>query len=134
VRAYHSPTGTSADPWWTCSGYGTAQAKITANDAASAEIGEEVWEFAVSNYPNPFNPTTTIRFSLPHQAQVIVEIFNALGAKVRTLINGETYQRGYYNVTWDGKDSNGRTASSGMYFYRIVAGQNVKTVKMLLMK
>ena len=134
VRAYHSPTSTSADPWWTCSGYGTAQPKTIANDATKAEIGEEIQEFAVSNFPNPFNPTTTIRFSLPDNAQVSLEIFNVLGEKVRTLIHGQTYEPGYYNVVWDGKDNNGRTASSGIYFYRIVAGQNVKTVKMLLMK
>jgi len=134
VRAYHPPTGTSADPFYTCSGYGQIWYKATGDDASKAQIGEEVHQFGVSNYPNPFNPTTTIRFNLPDNAQVSLEIFNTLGERVRTLIHGEVYQAGSYNVTWDGKDSNGRTASSGMYFYRIVAGQNVKTVKMLLMK
>jgi hypothetical protein len=134
VRAYHSPTGTSADPSYTCSGYGEAAPKAATNDAAKAGIGEEVREFAVSNYPNPFNPTTTIRFSLPDNARVSVEIFNTLGEKVRTLIHGEVYQAGSYNVMWDGKDNYGRAASSRIYFYHIVAGQNVKTMKMLLMK
>lgn len=67
------------------------------------------------NYPNPFNPTTTISYSLPQAMQVRIEIFNLLGQRVTTLVDG-TQKAGLQNVTWDA----GRVAS-GTYFYRIVA-------------
>jgi hypothetical protein len=134
ARAFYSLESTTADPQYVAV-FAKEWTRLVQGEGQEKENTLEVpLGLQASNYPNPFNPTTTIRFSLPDQAQVSLEIFNTLGEKVRTLIHSETYQRGYYNVAWDGKDSNAKTAPSGMYFYRIVAGQNVKTVKMLLMK
>ncbi|MEE9552942.1 MAG: T9SS type A sorting domain-containing protein [candidate division Zixibacteria bacterium] len=80
------------------------------------------------NYPNPFNASTLIEYGLPNSSDVTIEIFDILGRKVETLIQGEQ-QAGYHQVTWDASE-----ISSGMYFYRIQAGKYVETKKMLLLK
>jgi len=64
---------------------------------------------------------------------VTIEIFNALGQKVRTLVSG-IQEADQYEVTWDGKNNSGNTLSSGVYIYRIVAGSNIKTMKMMLLR
>lgn len=85
------------------------------------------------NYPNPFNPETTIRFSLPRAFQVKLEIYNMLGQRVRSLVNGQL-NAGVYTAKWDGNDDLGRSLSSGVYFYRIEAGRFASTQRMVLMK
>jgi len=85
------------------------------------------------NYPNPFNPTTTIAYSLSKEAHVNIEIFNMKGQKVRTLKN-EEQTAGDYNAVWNGKDDNSKPAASGVYFYKMEAGNIQQTKKMILMK
>ena len=87
----------------------------------------------VSNYPNPFNPTTTLSFSLPSEMVCKIEIYNVRGQKVKTLLN-ESLQLGRHSVVWDGKDAHGRLVSSGVYFYRLDTPYRTQTSKMLLMK
>jgi hypothetical protein len=90
--------------------------------------------FAVDqNYPNPFNPSTTINYSLPERAEVTVTVYNVLGQKVTTLFNGEQ-PAGPQAVVWDGKDADGNAAATGVYFYRVKAGDAVDTKKMMLLK
>ncbi|MFZ0390677.1 MAG: carboxypeptidase regulatory-like domain-containing protein, partial [Calditrichia bacterium] len=90
--------------------------------------------FALSqNFPNPFNPTTTIKYQLPQAVDVRLEIYNVLGQKVRTLVNNRM-DVGRYEVTWDGQNDLGQKVGSGLYIYRIQAGDFVKTQKMILMK
>jgi len=85
------------------------------------------------NVPNPFNPTTTIRFSLPASERVSLAIYNANGQLVRTLVD-DVRGIGAHNITWDGHDSAGNLASSGVYFYRLTAGKFSETKKMVLLK
>jgi len=85
------------------------------------------------NYPNPFNPTTTITYSIPQQKNVLLEVFNVRGEKVATLVNGRM-RAGTYNVSWDGKDSFGRFVPSGIYLCKIRAGSYQHTIRMLLLK
>jgi len=85
------------------------------------------------NVPNPFNPTTTIAFRIPENSQVRLDIYNILGQQVKTLVNTNLSQ-GYHSVIWDGKTQKGQPAPSGIYFYRLSAGQNVKVAKMVLSK
>ncbi len=86
------------------------------------------------NYPNPFNPQTTIKFALPRNETVRLEIFNMLGQKVRTLINAEL-SAGYHRFIWNGKNTLGEPVSSGIYFYRLQAGDAfVKIKKMTLIR
>lgn len=86
------------------------------------------------NYPNPFNPSTTIKFSMAKSGLVTLVIYNAIGQKIRTLVNRQI-TAGNHEVKWDGRDSNGLTVSSGIYFYRISAGSNfTASKKMILLK
>ena len=86
------------------------------------------------NYPNPFNPTTTIKFALPQEQKVKLEIFNLLGQKVTTLIDNKDYQSGVFIKVWNGKDNFGNIVPSGIYIYRIKAGNFVKINKMAMLK
>jgi len=91
-------------------------------------------EFSLDqNYPNPFNPTTTIKFALPKSSSVNLEIYNILGRKVTTLINDQL-DAGFHTVKWNSTDSEGREVATGVYFYRLKAGDFVKSKKMLLLK
>ena len=91
-------------------------------------------EFALSqNYPNPFNPATEIKFALPENAHVKIEIFNVLGQKVRTLVDAHM-DAGYQSIVWDGTDRSGRSVSSGVYLYRMQAADKTFTKKMLMLK
>jgi hypothetical protein len=85
------------------------------------------------NYPNPFNPTTVIQYALPKTSEVKIQIYNILGQKVRNLVD-ESQKPGYKMIHWDGKDDSGKEVSSGVYFYRIEAGNFVKCKKMILLK
>ncbi len=85
------------------------------------------------NYPNPFNPVTTIRFSLPRSERVVLEIFNLMGQKVRTLLDN-TLTAGNHQITWDGTDRSGRKVASGIYLYRLKSGDDIRTRKMTLLK
>ncbi|MDD2331951.1 MAG: C25 family cysteine peptidase, partial [Candidatus Cloacimonetes bacterium] len=86
------------------------------------------------NYPNPFNPTTTIRFSLPQSKNVSLEIFNLRGQKIKSLIDHQNYPAGNHDFTWTGIDDNGKPVSSGVYFYKMQVDKQVLTRKMLMMK
>jgi len=90
----------------------------------------------LQNYPNPFNPGTTIRFGLPESAsgkKVELSIFNILGKKVRTLLNG-AMKAGYHEVSWDGKNDQQRQVASGIYFYQIHSASFYKIKKMILVR
>lgn len=85
------------------------------------------------NYPNPFNPTTTIQYELPFASEVQLLIYNLLGKEIVHLIDGQQ-ESGVHQVTWEGRDTVGRAVSSGVYCYRLQAGDLVQMRKMLLMK
>ena len=85
------------------------------------------------NYPNPFNPQTIIRFALPSDTRVKIEIFNILGQKVKTLLD-QHLSAGAKEVSWDGKNSNGVEVGSGIYFYRIATKEFTDVRRMVLLK
>jgi hypothetical protein len=86
-----------------------------------------------NNYPNPFNPSTEIQFSVPKTANISLIIYNLLGQRVRTLAQG-VYAPGQYRVTWDGRGEYGQTLASGVYFSRLETGSVALVKKMLMMK
>jgi len=86
------------------------------------------------NYPNPFNPATRISFSLPKAAEVRLEIFNILGQRIVTLLDGDLMRAGEHTVRWDGYIQSGHIAASGIYFYRLKAGDAVDSKKMIMLK
>ena len=87
----------------------------------------------IGNYPNPFNPSTTIQFSLQENSNVSLEVYDILGRKVSTLTSGEL-PAGNHTILWNGTNDNGEAMASGVYFYRL-SGENFnQTKKMILMK
>ena len=85
------------------------------------------------NYPNPFNPATTIRFYLPEKGGVLLEIFDVSGKYVACIVD-ESMERGRHTIEWNGQDQNGNPVSSGVYFYRLKAGKNTISRKMVLLR
>jgi hypothetical protein len=86
-----------------------------------------------SNYPNPFNPSTVIRFALPQAVFAVLEVFDAKGSRVKSLVR-EHHPAGYYEATWDGTNDAGSAVASGIYMYRLSAGPFTKSHKMLFVK
>jgi hypothetical protein len=85
------------------------------------------------NFPNPFNPITTLRYDLPSDAFVTISIYDMLGREVTQLVN-TSQQAGFKSIKWDATDSMGRAVSAGVYLYQIEAGEIVQTKKMVLLK
>ena len=124
---------------------GTPQAEgsplyiYTVTDALGASVTMQLQtrpaEFSLAtNYPNPFNPATTIQYALPQPADVQLTVYNVVGQVVRTLV-AEHQAAGRYLVAWDATNDNGQSLSAGVYFYRLQAGGEFHAVrKMLLLK
>ncbi len=125
---------------------GTATITVTATDVDNSRIttsfnvttsgvGVEVAQTAIptvyslsQNYPNPFNPSTTIEFGLPTASNVTLKVYNMLGEEVASIVN-QAMNAGYHTVTFDGSKF-----TSGMYIYRITAGNFVQVKKMMMLK
>jgi len=89
---------------------------------------------SLSNYPNPFNPTTTISFSIPSKQIGSLDIYNLKGQRVKSLLGKSELQAGTHHITWDGKDETGKSLASGVYFYRLTTPSGTLTQKMLMVK
>ena len=88
----------------------------------------------LSNYPNPFNPTTTIKYNVKEAGNVAIEVYNVKGQKINTLVN-DYATAGEHTVIWNGTDSNNHSVASGVYFYKMKAGgRYTSTKKMILLK
>lgn len=85
------------------------------------------------NHPNPFNPSTDITFSLPHRQHVALQIFDARGLLIRTLLDGEA-EPGIQTIHWNGRNNQGGSVPSGLYFYKLESGQQQQVRKMALIK
>jgi hypothetical protein len=103
--------------------------QITGADSHGAPTASRMEQ----NYPNPFNPSTTIAYNLPGPSNVSLYVYDVSGRMVRTLQNTIAGE-GRHEVVWDGLDDSGRRVTSGVYFYRLVAGTYTETRKMLLLK
>lgn len=88
-----------------------------------------------ANYPNPFNPATTIPFEIGHSIsqKTTLTVYNILGQKIRTLVNAKL-RPGYYQIDWTGKNDSGKELPSGIYFYELRSGDLVLLEKMILMR
>ena len=86
------------------------------------------------NFPNPFNPATTIRYGLPTEEKVTLKVYNVLGQEVVTLVNDEPKRAGFHIAIWNGRTAAGTVVSSGVYFLRLRAGDFVQTRKMILIE
>ena len=99
---------------------------VTANIPQNFELSQ--------NFPNPFNPTTTIRHGLPKEERVTLRVYNILGEEIVTLVNDKLKTAGFHAVVWDGRTRTGLRVGSGLYFYQLKAGGFVETKKMTLLR
>lgn len=131
VRAYYAPDATLSDYDWR-SVYGDEGYGDTKNEQQSEKramlVDNNNYEYGISNYPNPYNPTTTISYSVKDQGNVSIVVYDALGRKVKELVN-EIKQPGSYNVIFDGIN-----LSSGIYFYTMRVNNFTTSKKMILSK
>lgn len=125
---------------WIASNFGVGEnsnlsaMKISVEPLAVTETGELPSALELKgNYPNPFNPSTTISFSLPETGKATLAIYNISGQKVRELVSS-TLAAGKHNVVWDGCDQYGNSVSSGVYISRLRMGDRVTAKRMLLVK
>ena len=102
--------------------------------AGVLELQSTPREFALhQNFPNPFNPDTTIKYDLAESADVTLQIYNVLGQVVRTLVGSEAQNAGRYQIRWNGMDDRGVSVSSGIYFYQISAEGKFQNVRKLML-
>ena len=102
--------------------------------ASNDEINQLPQAFNLyNNYPNPFNPVTTLRYDIPENSHVTITIYDMLGRQVKTLIN-QTQDAGYKSLIWDATNDYGKPVSAGIYLYQIQAGEYISTKKMVLLK
>jgi hypothetical protein len=107
---------------------------VEVSGIGAEEIQHTPVRFSLSqNYPNPFNPVTIIEYQLSEKSQVTIVVYNILGEKVAELISG-TQDKGYHSIIWDGMSADNKPASSGLYIYRMKAGDYVETKRMVLLK
>ena len=85
------------------------------------------------NYPNPVTHSTTIKYGLPQESRVDIRVFNSAGQQIRTLVK-ENQDPGYYKVKWDLRGVSGEHLPNGVYFYRITAGEFIRTKKMVILR
>ena len=123
----------TSNPYLTKSGWDATLSVTGISDARQQKTAAITTYQLFGNFPNPFNPTTQIEYQLPEQTRVRLAVYDILGRQVRMLVDA-VQNRGVYHVTWDGKDRYGHTLSSGIYFYRIKAGNFEAMHKMLLVK
>jgi hypothetical protein len=126
--------------------------RVDAVDTDSLLTQSEVWSFVVGtlsleenevilfknylsqNFPNPFNPTTTIEFSIQIDSKVELSIYNIKGQRVKTLTDNH-FEKGNHSIIWNGDDDSGKVVSSGIYFYKLIIDSKTEAVrKCLLMK
>ena len=100
---------------------------VTSQDARELDV-EIVSELSLSAYPNPFNPTTTISFTIPTYSDVSISVYSLQGRELVTLANG-SYDAGYHSVIW-----NADNYSSGVYLVKMIAGSYVNTQRLMLVK
>lgn len=115
-------------------GYALSQVKLkkSTDVEEEEELNVSIDRFALNqNYPNPFNLSTEITFQLPVESKVSLKIYNTKGQLVRSLIDDEK-SKGFYSISWDGKDQSGKEVASGIYFYRLAAG-NFRAIKKMVM-
>ena len=105
---------------------------VTEQTELSLAVIPEVYALS-QNYPNPFNPETVIHYDLPFPSHVKLSVYNIMGQKVATLVDGER-SAGSHSIVWDGKNNKGESLASGVYLYRMETEGFVQTRKLVLMR
>ena len=121
--------------WLSAVNADTESAKIASSSVNITQVDNNApLEFGLqAPYPNPFNPSTTISFSVPQTDHVELVVYNITGAKIHTLIS-DTVNSGHHTVIWDGKDMNGTQVAAGIYLIQMRCNTFNTTKKVMLMK
>ncbi len=122
-----------AENWQASMGNGTPGSANSSGVTPNSDESVQAVTMELSNYPNPFNPQTTISYNITENGKVKLTVFNAKGQVVKTLVNA-SQNSGKHTVVWDGHDNRGKKVSSGLYFYRLENAGNSKINKMIMMK
>jgi len=123
------------DPGWTLDNIKIISGFATCNATPVTDENSDVLSLAIlhPNYPNPFNPETTLKFTLSKDSRVSLSIYNLKGQKVKQLVS-QLYASGTHQLKWDGTDDKGSALGSGIYFSRLTANGRTMTQKMILLK
>ena len=117
---------------WSANGPFTLAIDASGLSVENADILPDQFELH-ANFPNPFNPTTSINYDLPENASVSLMIYDIMGREIKHLVN-EAQNAGFKAIMWDGTNNFGQQVGAGMYLYQIKAGSFTQARKMLLMK
>ncbi len=128
VRPYYSVNQTESDPYFQSAAFGRIESSMSEDKLIASLSNELPVNYSISNYPNPFNPTTTINYQLPENSFVTIKVYDMLGKEVATLVN-ENKSGGYYKVNFDASK-----LTSGVYIYTINAGKFIQSKKLMLTK
>jgi len=114
-------------------GESVPSATASATPTSESDVVSVTVTSLIGNYPNPFNPSTTIAFDMAREGHVTIEIYNSKGQRVKEVVSG-SFNAGSHRVVWNGQDESGRAVSSGVYFYRMITSEYSSMRKMLLIK
>ena len=120
------PTALSAQAELEDMGVEYAAGDSTSTPAADGQL-------VIQSYPNPFNPSSTIRFTLPEEGQVTLKVYDLMGREVATLVNGYI-EPGYHQVVWNGKTASGHDVPTGIYIARLITPAATMSIKLVLLK
>ena len=132
VRAYYTVESTAADPHW-ISVYGESDIKYDSTGRVTSKLLSPCKRFTLGNYPNPFNPVTTIYYELARETSVRLAIYDLSGSRVKTVVD-KTQPAGVYKILWNGMNENGNNVSSGIYFLRLESPALRITRKLFLLR
>ena len=136
INGTFNQAGDEASGTWSAVMYGTTcpgNWEVTFTDVEDSENPITAGFKIEQNYPNPFNSATTISYDLSKNTHIELTIFNILGQKIKALVNCRQ-PAGKYQVQWNGRDNKGKDVASGIYLYRLKAGEFIQIRKMILMK
>ncbi len=123
-----------SDGWVQKDGWYVDDVHVFADQPTGVDDGTVPVRIAVGNYPNPFNPTTSVGYAVPRTGAVDLSIYDASGRLVRTLVDVPSHDAGRHSVSWDGRDENGVEVAAGVYFARLTVDSESATGKMVLLK
>ena len=123
-----------SDGWVQKDGWYVDDVHVFADQPTGVDDGGAPLELLVGNYPNPFNPTTSVRYTVPRAGPVNLTVYDVSGRLVRTLVETASHDAGRHSISWDGRDENGAEVATGVYFARLSVDSQSASGKMVLLK
>jgi hypothetical protein len=125
----------TSDGWIHRDGWYVDDVHVFADEPTGVDDGAlSIASPTVSNFPNPFNPRTTVQYGVPKPSSVSLRVYDVSGRLVRTLVDAGAHGAGRYDVGWDGADERGVPVAGGVYFARLTVGEDTASTKLVLLK